>query len=396
MSRKSATHKRSMIDTVAQRADVQVDTAPHTESKLMTILERAVQEILVATYWFEPAQQPDPYPVTVRFSGRRVDVKGRLSSGDRFTQDETIEQVIPGTGPVAVTARVRNVNPGKWIVTAQELQSAPAYKTRKSETAATVPVPSGPMMRFWHKWAPSVEVNEHVKTCSPALARVPGLFPGIWGALATLGIVIAVLLQFLIIARNHLVLDRWWVVSLGGILVGIIGAKMWYIVEHRREHLFNGWCIQGFISGATLTAALLLVVFRIPAGVFLDVTAPGLLLAMAVGRVGCFFAGCCGGPPTASRWGLWSSDQRVGTRRIPTQLMESLLALSLGVATLAAVLGHGPTNGAYFVGGLAAYTLVRQGILLLRAERRKTGYGGLLTAILAALVLVAAMVFLIR
>jgi prolipoprotein diacylglyceryltransferase len=72
-------------------------------------------------------------------------------------------------------------------------------------------------------------------------------------------------------------------------------------------------------------------VLHVPAGVFLDVTAPGLLFAMAVGRVGCFFAGCCGGPPTASCWGVWSSDQHVGARRIPTQLLESVLAFSLGL-----------------------------------------------------------------
>jgi phosphatidylglycerol:prolipoprotein diacylglycerol transferase len=138
------------------------------------------------------------------------------------------------------------------------------------------------------------------------------------------------------------------------------------------------------------------VVLDVPAGVFLDVTAPGLLVAMAVGRVGCFFAGCCGGPPTASRWGVWSSDQRVGARRIPTQLLESMLALSLGLGVLVAVVGHGPADGVFFVGALSAYTLVRQGILHLRAEPRKTRLGGLLTTALAALVLIASMVFLAR
>ena len=145
-----------------------------------------------------------------------------------------------------------------------------------------------------------------------------------------------------------------------------------------------------------MMAAILLVALRIPVGAFLDATAPGLLWAMAVGRIGCFFAGCCGGPPTASHFGVWSSDQRIGARRIPTQLMESVLASILGVGTLGAVLGHGPVNGAYFIGGLAAYTLVRQGILHLRIEAHKTKRGRLVTTILAALVLVAAVILLIR
>src|SRR6266487_2618710 len=207
-----------------------------------------------------------------------------------------------------------------------------------------------------------------MRTCLTPFAHVPGILPGIWGAMVTLV----------------------------GIVVGIIGAKVWYIVLKRRERLMNGWCIQGFIASAPVAAVIMLVGLHISIGVFLDVTAPGLLVAMAVGRVGCFFAGCCGGPPTASSFGVWSSDQRVGARRIPTQLLESLLALSLGLGVLVAVLGHGPANGAFFVAALAAYTLGRQGLLRLRTEPRKTRLGGLITAALATLVLVAAVVWLVR
>jgi hypothetical protein len=60
------------------------------------------------------------------------------------------------------------------------------------------------------------------------------------------------------------------------------------------------------------------------------------------------------------------------------------------VATLAAVVSHGPTGGAYFAAALAAYTLGRQRVLSLRAEPRRTRLGGPITAALAALVLVAA------
>jgi phosphatidylglycerol:prolipoprotein diacylglycerol transferase len=214
--------------------------------------------------------------------------------------------------------------------------------------------------------------------------------------MVTLGMAVALALQALVISVDHLAVGPVWAVSLVAIVVGIVGAKVWFIVLHRREHRIEGWCIQGFIAGATLAAAILLMVLHVPAGVFLDVTAPGLLFAMAVGRVGCFFAGCCGGPPTASCWGVWSSDQHVGARRIPTQLLESVLAFSLGLGVLVAVLGHGPAGGAFFVAGLAAYTLGRQGLLHLRAEPRKTRLGGLATSALAALVLSAAVVFLAR
>jgi phosphatidylglycerol:prolipoprotein diacylglycerol transferase len=214
--------------------------------------------------------------------------------------------------------------------------------------------------------------------------------------MVTLGMAVALALQALVISRDHLALGPWWAVTLIAIAVGIAGAKVWFIILKRRERLINGWCIQGFVTGATITAAILPVVLHVPAGVFLDATAPGLLVAMAVGRVGCFFAGCCGGPPTASSFGVWSSDQRVGARRIPTQLLELVLAGILGLLVLVAVLGHGPAGGAFFVGGLAAYILGRQGILHLRAEPRKTRLGGLVTAALAALVLVAAVVLLVQ
>jgi len=214
--------------------------------------------------------------------------------------------------------------------------------------------------------------------------------------MVTLGIAVALALQFLVISGDPLAVGPVWTVSLVAIVVGIAGAKGWFIVLHRHEHRREGWCIQGFITGAILAVAILLVVLDMPIGVFLDVTAPGLLVAMAVGRVGCFFAGCCGGPPTASRWGVWSSDQRVGARRIPTQLLESLLALSLGLGVLVALVGHGPAGGAFFVAGLMAYTLGRQALLRLRAEPRKTRLGGLATSALAALVLVAAIVLLAR
>src|SRR5947208_9938510 len=105
MTRRSTAHMYSAVDA-AQRIDVvQSDTPAGTLGGFTALWESATQEILAVTYWFDPAPHPKPYPVTVRFSGRRADVKGRLQSGDKFVQDETIEQVVPGSGSISLTAR---------------------------------------------------------------------------------------------------------------------------------------------------------------------------------------------------------------------------------------------------------------------------------------------------
>lgn len=357
-------------------------------------MESAAHEVLVVTCWFDPAPHPTPYPVTVRFSGRRVDVKGRLQPGDRFVHDEEIERVIPGSGPVSVTARVRDITPGEWAVTT-DVTGPTRAKGRRHEQAVA-PSPAGPAARLWRKWAPPVDAATPAQTCLLPFARVPGTLPGIWVVLVGLGMIVALALQALVIAHDRLAVGPAGTVSLVEIAAGIVGAKVWFTVLHRRERRIEGWCIQGFIVGASATAAILLLVLAVPVGAFLDAAAPGLLIGLAVGRVGCFLAGCCGGPPTASRWGLWSSDQRVGTRRVPTQLLESAFALGIGLTLLAGVLDRGPADGAFFAAGLAAYTLGRQGLLRLRAEPRRTTIGGPVVAMLAALALLASVVLLIR
>jgi phosphatidylglycerol---prolipoprotein diacylglyceryl transferase len=134
----------------------------------------------------------------------------------------------------------------------------------------------------------------------------------------------------------------------------------------------------------------------VPKGAFLAAATPALLIGMGIGRHACFWAGCCTGRPTASRWGIWSSDRRLGCRRMPVQLYEAWTALVVGAASLGVVLALGlPGSGAVGVIALAAYTLVRQGILGLRDEPRHWRYGRALTASLAAAALIAGVILLV-
>jgi len=373
--------------------------------RFTTLLEQAAQEILAVTYWFEPAQRPDRYDVTIRFVGHRVGVVGKCHAGDQFVHDETIAQVVPGSGPIALTARIRGVNAGEWLVTARELGSGSAHQVRRVRnwrqvSTSPAPEPHGRAMRLWQRWAPTAAPTEAsaipIRTRSAPFVHVPGTLPLIWVTMVALGMALALLIQSLVMASAHLGVRPVWAISLAAIAVGVVGAKAWFILKHRTERRFEGWCIQGFIVGASVTAAILLAMSPVQVGVYLDATTPGLLLGLAVGRVGCFFAGCCSGPLTASRWGVWSSDQRVGARRIPTQLMESALALFLGLAALVELLSHGAASGAFFVAGLAAYTLGRQGILRLRTEPSETRWGAPATAVASAIALVVSVALLVQ
>src|SRR5438552_13938852 len=226
MTRRSPAHMHPAVDAAPRIDVVQSDKEALTGGGFTALWESATQEILAVTYWFDPAPHPGPYPVTVRFSGRRVDMIGRLQPGDRFVQDETIEEVIHGSGPISLTARVRGINPGEWAVTARMQGSAhPAGGPREQGNAPPAAGPLRPAVRFWRRWAPSAESAEPVITCPTPFARVPGIFPGIWGAMVTLGIAVTLALQFMVISIDHLAVGPWLTVSLGAIVVGIVGAK---------------------------------------------------------------------------------------------------------------------------------------------------------------------------
>lgn len=324
----------------------------------------AEPQALGLTYWFDAASDGEPYPVTIRFAGRRIGVTGKPTSRDSFSLLETVDRIVPAGGRIAITTRVYDVAPGEWQVSASPVAEPRRRGARPGRAAskrgASLP-PGSASGRTG--FAPVIRV------------RAPGARLAAWPALVSLGVVVALVVQALLAADAGLQSGRVLLVSLIASLIGLVSAKVYYLALHRGEAhglLTVGMCIQGFVLGAigTLVAGALLA--GIPVGRLLDVTAPGLLFAMAIGRWGCFLGGCCAGRPSASRRALWSSDKRLGTRRIPTQLFESMLAGTLGVAALLAVWLTTPhPAGVVFIDAIAAYTLGRQLLFPLRDLRRQ-------------------------
>jgi phosphatidylglycerol---prolipoprotein diacylglyceryl transferase len=357
---------------------------------------KVVEELLTPTYWLDPGETGDPFSATIRFSGRRTDVTGKAQPRDSFWQEETVGGIIPGSGPVAITAEVRGINPGQWTVTARSVARVGgrpyrSYPPPGHDPAAVYRVPPPRWVEI-----PS-EPDATIHTSTLLRSKVPGIIRFAYATLVGLGVLVGLGLEALLLNHGHYSLFRPMLFSVIAILAGVVGGKGWYVAVHRGKK-FDGWCIQGFVAGAAVVvAAAALAGPGLPAGAFLAAAAPALLIGMAIGRPGCFWAGCCTGRPIAARWGIWSSDRRLGCRRAPAQLLEALSALISGGVVLVVVLIDGlAQSGPVAVVGLAAYTLARQAILGLRAEPRVWRYGPPVTATIAALALIVGIVLLVR
>jgi phosphatidylglycerol:prolipoprotein diacylglycerol transferase len=117
--------------------------------------------------------------------------------------------------------------------------------------------------------------------------------------------------------------DADTIISLGMeiFLWGIVGARLFYLLEYRGQFFGGGRTLAESLAAAVNLAAGGLVVFgSIPTGALAawwfarrrglslvrlaDCIAPGLLLGLAIGRIGCFLNGCCYGGPCGLPWAV--------------------------------------------------------------------------------------------
>ena len=341
-------------------------------------VEDADPQGLNVTYWFDAAPAGEPYSVRVRFVGRRLSAREAGSGAESFDVVESLQDVVPGTGRIALSARIPGLAAGEW-----EVRAVPASGEGGSSGSSRA-MHAGLMM-------PRGSATGRTIFLPTAKVLAPGVRIGAWPALVGLGALVALGVQGLLGARWGVPNGRLLAVSLVACVLGLGGAKAYYVLTHRQEGrgaLSAGLSVQGFVITAVATLGLGSWLAALPLGALLDATGPGLLFGLTVGRLGCFFGGCCAGRPTASRWGIWSSDRRVGVRRIPVQLMESALAALVGIAALvAALVSTTAHSGLILVAGLAAYIAGRQLLFPLRDIPRATSWGRVTTLVAGLIVL---------
>lgn len=169
-----------------------------------------------------------------------------------------------------------------------------------------------------------------------------------YGFLAAVGLLAGLAISVHYASRHGMDPEKTWNLGILAILAGIVGAKLllvvndWAFYRSHPRQIFSLTTLQagGVWSGGLIAAVLVAWWYihrhHIPVLKTCDVFAPGIALGHAIGRLGCFAAGCCWGKPTSLPWGVTFTNplasQLVGTPLgvplHPTQLYE--MAVELG------------------------------------------------------------------
>jgi phosphatidylglycerol:prolipoprotein diacylglycerol transferase len=181
----------------------------------------------------------------------------------------------------------------------------------------------------------------------PELFRI-GNFPiNTYGVLLALAFLAALIIAARLAARDGLPRERVYDLGLWMLLAALVGSKvlmLWTEPLYREnpsslfslDFLRSGGVFYGGFLGAVLTGYFLIKRYGLPWWKTADAFAPGIALGQAIGRQGCFAAGCCWGKPTTLPWGVKFTEAGhevtgvpIDVHLHPTQLYESFAALAI-------------------------------------------------------------------
>jgi phosphatidylglycerol:prolipoprotein diacylglycerol transferase len=233
----------------------------------------------------------------------------------------------------------------------------------------------------------------------PRLFHVGSFSLPTYGLLVSIGVLLGLWISVRNSAKQGINPDDAWNLGIIVVLCGIVGAKILYIVvdwsyymSHPSEifslgTLQAGGVFSGGLIGAFAAAAWYIRKHRMPALNTSDAFAPGLAIGHAIGRVGCFAAGCCWGKPTHAFWGVTFSSPLahawvgtpLGEALEPTQLFESAIELA-NFFILTWMLKRRKFEGQIMGTYLILYGIARYFLEFLRDDPgRGSVFGGIMT-----------------
>jgi phosphatidylglycerol:prolipoprotein diacylglycerol transferase len=215
----------------------------------------------------------------------------------------------------------------------------------------------------------------------PQLFHIGSFWLGTYGVLVALGVLLGLTVAARFARLQGVQPEDAWNLGILAIFSAVVGAKLlllvddfsWYL-EHPGDifslaTLRAGGVFYGGLIAAVAASAWYIRRHRMPLLSTCDAFAPGIALGHAIGRIGCFTAGCCYGKPTSLPWGVVFTNPMareisgtpLGIRLHPTQLYESGIEFA-NFLILVWLIKHkrsdGQVIGAYmFLYGVARYFL---------------------------------------
>jgi len=186
-------------------------------------------------------------------------------------------------------------------------------------------------------------------------------------------------------------------------IAGFVGGKVFYYLEkpiyyYRHPDLIlhnfsGGFVFYGSFIFIIPTVIWYLKKHKIPVLPMLDILAITTLIVHSIGRLGCFFGGCCYGKPTNSFTGL-AFPKTNGVTVHPTQLYEiTVLLLIMGVILF--IKKRQIFYGQIFLIYIALYAIARGVLELFRGDKRGYIIDGILSdsQFIAVLILIISLFF---
>jgi len=209
----------------------------------------------------------------------------------------------------------------------------------------------------------------------PILFRI-GNFPvGTYGLILTIGFFVALALAKHLGRRDGIEPENLSDLAITLLLAGIIGAKLLMVIVDLlggaplsqifdMGYLRAGGAIHGGVIGGTAAFFWRVKRLKLPLRQTLDALTPAVALGQAIGRLGCFSAGCCYGTDCSLPWAVtftnpdahWLSGTPLGMPIHPVQLYSLLANLTVLAILLLA--------GKYrrFAGQVAALYFMLEGV----------------------------------
>ena len=230
----------------------------------------------------------------------------------------------------------------------------------------------------------------------PKLIELPnGFFLPAYGVLVAAAFLVAIWMAARLARQAGIGADAVTGLGVNAALGGLIGAKLLLIFENFDQYrsdpgslftlatLQSGGVFFGGLIAAVGVAWYTIRSKKLPLYTTLDCFAPGIALGHAIGRLGCFAAGCCWGRECDRAWAVTFTNPAaaeltgvpLGVPVHPTQLYEAVSQFVLAGLLLRAW-GRPHEPGRIFGYYLAGASLARLIVDFFRAHESANPWGG--------------------